>query len=47
MTMMSAILYAALGVALGASGVGIMEKPWQFIVIIGLVVAIDYNGRTQ
>lgn len=43
--MITAILYAALGVALGASGVGILEKPWQFIVILGLVMAIDYNGR--
>lgn len=35
------VLYALLGLALAASGVGIMEKPWQFCVIMMLVVAID------
>lgn len=39
------ILYACLGFALSAAGVGIMEKPWQFIVILGLVMAIDLNSR--
>lgn len=38
-------LYAALGVALAASGVGIMEKPWQFLVIMGIVVGIGATSK--
>lgn len=41
----SLILYALLGTALAASGVGVMEKPWQFFVIMGLVLAIDINAK--
>jgi hypothetical protein len=40
--MIKPILYGFLGVALSASGVGIIDKPWQFIVILGIVFAIDY-----
>lgn len=43
--MINLILYCALGIALSASGVSVMEKPWQFIVILAIVLAIDYNGR--
>ena len=43
--MLSLILYAALGVALAASGVGIMEKPWQFFVIMLIVVGIDLSAK--
>jgi hypothetical protein len=43
--MINLILYCALGIALAASGVSIMEKPWQFIVIMLIVVAINYNER--
>lgn len=39
------ILYALLGVALSASGVGIMNKPWQFLCILGLVLCIDFNSK--
>lgn len=42
--MIGAILYAALGVALAAAGVGVFEKTWQFFVILALVVAIDVNS---
>ena len=40
--MISLLLYCALGVALGASGVSVLDKPWQFIVIMFIVVAIDH-----
>jgi hypothetical protein len=43
--MINLILYCALGIALAASGISIVDKPWQFIVIIIIVVAIDYYGR--
>ena len=43
--MLSLILYASLGVALAASGVGIMEKPWQFFVIMLIVVGIDLSAK--
>lgn len=43
--MIGAILYAALGVALSAAGVGVFEKPWQFFMILALVVAIDMNTK--
>lgn len=39
--MIKGILYGFLGVALNTAGVGILDKPWQFIVIVGIVVAID------
>lgn len=38
-------LYAALGLALGAAGVGVMDKPWQFIVIMTIVVCIEHSHR--
>ena len=41
----SIILYALLGCALAAAGVGVVEKPWQFFVIMGLVVAIEVTGK--
>ena len=44
---LSAILYALLGFALAAAGVGVTDKPWQFFVIMGLVVAIEVAGKTQ
>ena len=43
--MLGIILYACLGIALAASGVGVMEKPWQFFVIMGLVIAIDLTSK--
>ena len=41
---LSIILYALLGMALGAAGVGVMAKPWEFFAILGLVLAIDLNS---
>ena len=43
--MLGLFLYCLLGAALAASGVGVMEKPWQFIVIMGLVLAIDLTAK--
>jgi hypothetical protein len=43
--MIGILLYACLGFALAASGVGVMEKPWQFIVIMMLVIAIDLTAK--
>lgn len=40
--MIKGILYGFLGVALSASGVNVLDKPWQFIVILGIVLLIDY-----
>jgi hypothetical protein len=40
--MISFLLYCALGVALAASGVGVLDKPWQFIVILAIVLCIDH-----
>jgi hypothetical protein len=40
--MISLFLYCALGVALSASGVSVIDKPWQFIVILAIVVGIDH-----
>jgi hypothetical protein len=40
--MISILLYCALGAALAASGVNVIDKPWQFIVILTIVVAIDH-----
>jgi hypothetical protein len=40
--MISLVLYCALGVALSASGVSVLDKPWQFIVILAIVVGIDH-----
>jgi hypothetical protein len=40
--MISLFLYCALGVALSASGVSVLDKPWQFIVILAIVVGIDH-----
>ena len=40
--MISLFLYCALGMALAASGVSVIDKPWQFIVILAIVVGIDH-----
>ena len=40
--MISLFLYCALGVALAASGVSVLDKPWQFIVIMAIVIGIDH-----
>jgi hypothetical protein len=40
--MISLFLYCALGAALTASGVNVIDKPWQFIVIMAIVVGIDH-----
>jgi hypothetical protein len=40
--MISLLLYFALGAALSASGVGVFEKPWQFFLIMAIVVGIDH-----
>ena len=40
--MISFLLYCALGAALAASGVSVIDKPWQFIVIMAIVVGIDH-----
>lgn len=45
--MINFVLYALLGVALSVAGVSVMEKPWQTIVIIAIVLAIDYAGRLR
>lgn len=38
-------LWAVLGFALAASGVGVLEKPWQFFVIMFLVMGIEQAHR--
>ena len=43
--MLNLILYGLLGVALSAAGVGLFDKPWQFFVILALVVGIDLSSR--
>jgi hypothetical protein len=40
--MISLVLYCALGVALAASGVGVLDKPWEFITIMLIVAGIDH-----
>ena len=40
--MITLFLYCALGLALAASGVSVLDKPWQFIVIMIIVVGIDH-----
>jgi hypothetical protein len=40
--MISLFLYCALGAALSASGVGVIDKPWQFFLIMAIVLGIDH-----
>jgi hypothetical protein len=40
--MISLFLYCVLGAALAASGVNVIDKPWQFIVIMAIVIGIDH-----
>lgn len=39
--MISLILYAALGFALGVGGISVVNKPLEFIIILMIVIAID------
>ena len=41
------LLYGLLGVALGFSGVDVVQKPLEFLVILGLVLAIDITAFKQ
>lgn len=43
--MLGFLLYGVLGVALNAVGVNAVDKPWQFIVIMLIVVGIDINSK--
>jgi hypothetical protein len=40
--MISLVLYCALGLALAASGVNVIDKPWQFFLIMAIVIGIDH-----
>ena len=41
------LLYGLLGVALSFSGVDVVQKPLEFLVILGLVLAIDITAFKQ
>jgi len=41
------LLYGLLGVALSFAGVPVTEKPLEFLVILGLVLAIDITSFKQ
>jgi hypothetical protein len=41
--MISLFLYCALGAALSASGVSVIDKPWQFLLILAIVLGIDHS----
>jgi hypothetical protein len=41
--MISILLYCALGVALAACGIDVINKPWQFFMIIAIVMAISIS----
>jgi hypothetical protein len=44
MLMISLILYGVLGLALGLSGINVIDKPIEFIAIMALVTMIDLKG---
>lgn len=43
--MLGVVLYALLGMVLSHAGVSVTEKPLEFFLILGLVVAIDINTK--
>lgn len=43
--MLGFLLYGVLGVALSAAGINVVDNPWQFIVIMLIVVVIDLNSN--
>ena len=45
--MLGVVLYALLGMVLAHAGVGINEKPLEFFLILGLVVAIDLSTQMK
>jgi hypothetical protein len=44
MLMIGLILYGVLGLALGLSGINVIDKPIEFIAIMVLVAMIDLRG---
>jgi len=40
--MISLFLYCALGVALAVSGVSVIDKPLEIVIIMAIVVGIDH-----
>lgn len=43
--MVNFILWAVLGIALSAAGVSVIDKPWQFFVIMFIVLGIDITSK--
>jgi hypothetical protein len=43
--MFNVILFGLLGVALSAAGVGVLTKPWEFCVILAIVMGISITAR--
>lgn len=47
MNILSIILYGILGTVLAWSGISVMDKPMEFCVILGLVIAIDITTMVR
>lgn len=43
MNILSIVLYGILGMVLAFAGINVMDKPLEFCMIMGLVVAIDVS----
>lgn len=43
--MITSVLYVALGVVLTVFGMGVLEKPVEFLTILSLVMAISHSNR--
>lgn len=45
--MINLILWAVLGVALNVAGVGVLDQPWQFFLIMAVVMGIDFTSARR
>lgn len=43
--MVNMILWAVLGIALSAAGVSVIDHPWQFFMILAIVLGIDITSK--
>jgi hypothetical protein len=46
-TIFKYFLYAALGVSLSIFGISILEKPVEFLILLGLTSAIDITSKLE
>ena len=43
--MLNVILFGVLGVALAAAGISVLDRPWEFLTILAIVMGISITAK--